>query len=151
MGRPARVSAAVLALVIGGLVAYGTRSTAPERRNPRPAPVERVVRALDRLGPTTRDELSAALAAAGAPAGFSSPWREEVELGALVFAGDRAALEAFAKARPPSPARARAWVRLALDGADADLRRAALDGLRADYPDSAAARVFDVRSKGSGK
>ena len=151
MGRPVRVAAAVLALVFGGLLAYLTRSTAPRRSNARPAAVERVVKALDRFGPATRDDLATALASAGSAASFASPWRDELELGALVLAGDRASIEAFASAPTLSPARARAWLRLSTDGPDADRRAAALESLRARYPNSAAARVFDARETGAAK
>lgn len=151
MGRLARVAAAVLALVIGGAIGYATRRPRAARPNERPAAVARVVRALDRLGPTTRDDLASALQAAGSPAGFASPWREELELGAWALAGDRVALEAFARASPPAPARARAWLRLALEAPDSARRASALEALEATYPASAAARVYGASPTGPSK
>ncbi len=145
MSRFVRVAAVVLALGVGWGVAYCTRPAPTARVGARPAAVERAVKALDRWSPSTRDDLATALASAGPPANFDSPWREELELGALVLADDRAGIEAFASATPPSPARARARLRLALDVAG-DERRAMLGRLRATYPDSAAARVYDARA-----
>jgi len=146
-----RVAAVLVATGLGAAVAYATREVAAGAGARRPAAVERVTRALDRLEPATSTELAAALVAAGTPAGFASPWREELELAALVLGRDREALARFGTASPPAPARARARLRLALDAKDPALRAQAIEALRRAYPASAAARVFAPRPRGDGR
>lgn len=151
MRRLLRVAAVLAALAVGGVVAYLTRPRATVRGAGRPAAVERVTKALDRLDPAAPADLSASLAAAGAASGYPSPWREELELAALVLAKDRPALERFAAASPPQPARARARLRLALEAKEPASRTAALGTLKDAYPASAAARVFAPRPRGDGR
>jgi len=138
-------------MAFGGVGAYLTRRSPSSPGAARPPAVERVTKALDRFDAASPADLAASLAAAGAPSGYATPWREELELAALVLGRDRAALERFAAASPPLPSRARARLRLALDTKDAALRAEALDALRCAFPDSAAARVFAPRSRGDGR
>jgi|GEM_PF-3433196 len=100
----------------------------------RPAVVEKALRALDayeRRG--DRSALERALADIGDRRGVDPSFRDEVELVAVVAAGDDAALWRFAVDGPPSPARARALLRLATAGGDTDRARATARFL-ADYP-----------------
>lgn len=151
MRRLVRVAAVLAAVGAGGAIAYLTRKGAAAPGAGRPAAVERVTRALDRLDPASPSDLAAALADAGPSARFVSPWREELELAALVLGKDRAALERFAVASPPLPPRARARLRLALDVKDPALKDSAFEALRGAYPGSAAARVFAARTRGDGR
>lgn len=151
MNRAARVGLALVALGAGAAAGFVTRTSSTGRAASRPAAVERVARALDGSPSASAVELAAALEAAGDAASWPSPWREEIELGRVVASGDRAALTAFASASPPSPARARAWVRLASDAPDAEARRRCLDELVRRHPDSAAARVQRSRAWSPGR
>ncbi len=112
----------------------------------RPGAVEKALRALDayeRRG--DRTGLERALADVGDRRRLDPPFRDEVELVAIVTAGDDAALWRFALDGPRSPARARALLRLATTGGDADRARAAARFV-ADYPGSwAAARLRGPR------
>lgn len=132
--------------LVGGLAVGWTARPAPRRGDERPAAVERALKALDaHERRADREALARAVGAVGDRAALAPAWRDEVELVAVVAAGDDAALLRFAFGGPPSPARARALLRLATAGPDAVRGRAA-DRFLADYPASwAAARLRSPR------
>ncbi len=132
--------------LVGGVVAGLVARPAPRRAAARPAEVEKALRALDAHDRRPdRDALRRALEAVGDRAALDATARVEVELVAVAAAGDDAALAQFAFDGPPSPARARALLRLATAGPEA-VRADAADRFLAAYPASwAAARLRSPR------
>ncbi len=145
MRRRSVVLLGCLGLAGGFAVGWGSRP-APRRGVERPATVEKALKALDaHERRPDREALARALEAVGDRAALAPAWRDEVELVAVTATGDDAALQRFAFDGPPSPARARALLRLATAGPDASRGRAA-DRFLADYPASwAAARLRSPR------
>ncbi|MFO0934723.1 MAG: hypothetical protein U1E39_18715 [Planctomycetota bacterium] len=122
--------------LVAGLVAGVALRPSSRPRAARPPAVEKALRALDAHDrKPDRDALARAVEAVGARAALDPGARAEVELVAVVASGDDAALLRFAFDGPPSPARARALLRLAIAGPEAVRGRAA-DRFLADYPAS---------------
>lgn len=143
MSPSARLATFALIAAAGGAgVGYLSRpraSSGPDR----PAAVETLLRAVDR---GEADALRSALAAVGPAAGYSLPWRDEIEMAGLVAAGDGEALWRFATAPPPGAARARALLWLRERGKSPEERERAARRLADDYPRSWAVRREAVRA-----
>ena len=132
MSRRRLVLVALLAAAVGAGAGLLLRPRA-NIADARPQAVEAVLRAVD------HDDLPAlarATTAAGPAEGYSLPWREEVELGRAVLAGDEGGLWRFATGGPPSAARARALLWLRSRAATVAEWKRLEARLKADYPAS---------------
>jgi hypothetical protein len=129
----------LVALGLGALAGgFAPPTEAPSAR--RPGGVENALRALDQFERGgALPALAAASAAAGPASNRPSPWREEIELVAVVATGDDDALWRFSTATPPGPARARGLRILVRTAKTSERRAAAAQRLAADYPESWAA------------